>query len=115
MMSDTETPPIEADSGKIVWKTYTVEESKPRDKNKAGVQMWGPAGGGIWSSPTVDPQRGFVWGDPAAADDQPKQTVAVDPMDQAIVVYAWARLMKSRRSTSPPAMRLPRMGGGIGR
>ena len=45
----------------MLWKTYTIEEPKPRGKNKDGVQQWGPAGGGIWSSPTIDAKRGMVY------------------------------------------------------
>ncbi|HJW12730.1 MAG TPA: PQQ-binding-like beta-propeller repeat protein, partial [Albitalea sp.] len=52
---------LDANTGAVVWKTYTVEESKPRAKNKDGVQMYGPAGGGIWSSPTVDMARRSVY------------------------------------------------------
>jgi polyvinyl alcohol dehydrogenase (cytochrome) len=53
---------LDAATGKVIWKTYTIaEEAKPTKKNKNGVQMWGPSGAGIWSSPTIDPQRGAVY------------------------------------------------------
>jgi polyvinyl alcohol dehydrogenase (cytochrome) len=46
---------IDATSGKILWKSYTVpQEPRPVRKNKLGVQLWGPSGAGVWSSPTVD-------------------------------------------------------------
>ena len=28
----------------VLWKTYTIDEPKPRGKNKDGMQQWGPAG-----------------------------------------------------------------------
>jgi polyvinyl alcohol dehydrogenase (cytochrome) len=52
---------LNANTGEVLWKTYTIEEPKPRATNKDGVQQWGPAGAGIWSSPTVDPKRGMVY------------------------------------------------------
>ena len=46
---------LDAVTGKVIWKTYTVrEEPHPTRKNSQGVQLWGPSGVGIWSSPTVD-------------------------------------------------------------
>lgn len=49
---------LDANNGTVVWKTYSIaDEPKPRAKNKDGVQMWGPAGGGIWSAPTIDARR----------------------------------------------------------
>jgi polyvinyl alcohol dehydrogenase (cytochrome) len=52
---------LDSSSGKVLWKTYTVDETRPREKNKDGVQMFGPAGGGIWSAPSVDVKRGLVY------------------------------------------------------
>ena len=52
---------LDANTGQVLWKTYTIEEPKPRGKNKDGIQQWGPAGAGIWSSPTVDAKRGMVY------------------------------------------------------
>jgi polyvinyl alcohol dehydrogenase (cytochrome) len=52
---------LDANTGQVLWKTYTIEEPKPRGKNKNGVQQWGPAGAGIWAAPTVDPKRNMVY------------------------------------------------------
>ena len=52
---------LDASTGQVLWKTYMIEEPKPRGKNKNGVQQWGPAGAGIWSAPTVDPKRNMVY------------------------------------------------------
>ena len=82
---------LDASTGAVIWKTYTVEESKPRAKNKDGVQLYGPAGGGIWSSPTVDPQRGFVYvatGN-GYADPPQKTTDAVLALDMKTGSIKW--------------------------
>jgi polyvinyl alcohol dehydrogenase (cytochrome) len=52
---------LDANTGAEVWKRYTIDEAKPRGKNKDGVPQWGPAGGGIWASPTVDPRRNMIY------------------------------------------------------
>jgi polyvinyl alcohol dehydrogenase (cytochrome) len=53
---------LDAASGKPVWKTQVMNQPPaPTDKNAAGTQMFGPAGGAIWSSPTVDLRRGLLY------------------------------------------------------
>ena len=41
--------------------TRFAEEPKPVRKNAQGVQLWGPSGAGVWSSPAVDLKRGMVY------------------------------------------------------
>jgi polyvinyl alcohol dehydrogenase (cytochrome) len=52
---------LDAGTGSLVWKTYTVGEKQLRGTNARGKRQWGPAGAGIWSSPTIDPRRGVVY------------------------------------------------------
>lgn len=52
---------LNAQNGDVIWKSWTVEEPKPNGKNKNGVQLWGPAGAPVWSSPTIDPLRRAVY------------------------------------------------------
>jgi len=53
---------LDVNTGAVLWKTYTVDEPKPRGKNaRNGTDAFGPAGGGIWSSPTVDQARRSVY------------------------------------------------------
>jgi len=53
---------LDAATGKALWKSYTVaEEPKPVRKSKVGVQLWGPSGVGVWSSPTVDEANHTVY------------------------------------------------------
>jgi polyvinyl alcohol dehydrogenase (cytochrome) len=48
--------------GHVRWKTYTVADApKPYRKNEQGTQLLGPAGGAIWSAPTIDAKRGLIY------------------------------------------------------
>lgn len=53
---------LDAATGRRIWKTYVIQqEPRPTQKNRAGTQLWGPAGGGIWNAPTIDPKRHAVY------------------------------------------------------
>ena len=66
---------LDAATGKVIWKSYTIAEpARPTRKNQQEVQLWGPSGAGIWSSPTIDLKRravyvttGDSYSDPAAS------------------------------------------------
>ena len=73
---------VEVNTGKLLWKTYTVDENKPRAKNAAGVQMYGPAGGGIWSAPSVDVKRGVVYAATGNGYADPAQ-----PMTDSVIAF----------------------------
>jgi polyvinyl alcohol dehydrogenase (cytochrome) len=52
----------DAVTGKPLWKSFTVAaEPRRRKVTSKGTQLWGPAGAGVWSSPTVDLQRRVVY------------------------------------------------------
>ncbi|MFL6606272.1 MAG: PQQ-binding-like beta-propeller repeat protein [Steroidobacteraceae bacterium] len=49
---------LDADTGKLIWKTYTIaERPRPTSKNSRGVQLWAPAGVPVWNTPTIDAKR----------------------------------------------------------
>ena len=53
---------LAADTGKQIWKTYTIDEPAHKTKkNKIGTQLWGPSGAPIWSSPSIDVQRNALY------------------------------------------------------
>jgi polyvinyl alcohol dehydrogenase (cytochrome) len=84
---------LDANTGAVIWKTYTVDESKPRGKTKEGVEAFGPAGGGIWSAPTVDAKRHLVYvgtGNGYADPPQP-MTDAIVAMDLDTGAVKWAQ------------------------
>ncbi|MBS1818612.1 MAG: PQQ-binding-like beta-propeller repeat protein [Acidobacteria bacterium] len=52
----------DARTGAEAWRTYTIPVTPKRiKKNASGTQLWGPAGGAIWSAPTVDRTRGLLY------------------------------------------------------
>jgi polyvinyl alcohol dehydrogenase (cytochrome) len=53
---------LDATSGKTLWKGYSIAEApKPVRRSESDVQLWGPSGAGIWSSPTVDLDAGMIY------------------------------------------------------
>lgn len=52
----------EAVTGKRVWTSYTIpEKAVPLKKTSMGTQLWGPAGAGVWSAPSIDLKRRAVY------------------------------------------------------
>ena len=82
---------LDTGTGAVLWKAYTIDESRPRAKNKDGVQMFGPAGGGIWSAPSMDVKRGLVYASTgnAYADPAQQMTNAVIAFDQRTGAVRW--------------------------
>ena len=64
---------IDVRTGRVIWKTYTVDEPRPVGKNAAGVTLWGPSGVGIWAAPTVDAKRGVVYASSGNTYSAPEQ------------------------------------------
>lgn len=82
---------FDTNTGKILWKTYTIGETRPTGKSKTGVQMYGPAGGSIWSPPTVDAKRRLVYvatGNGFADPPQP-MTDAIIALDMDTGAVKW--------------------------
>jgi polyvinyl alcohol dehydrogenase (cytochrome) len=53
---------VDIETGKIIWKTYAIPDPpQATSVNSAGVQMMGPAGAAIWSSPTIDVERKAIY------------------------------------------------------
>lgn len=83
----------DANSGRKLWQTFTVDEPRPRARNKDGVQMWGPAGGAIWSAPSIDVKRGLVYAATGNGYSDPAQpmTDSVIAFDQKTGAVRWHR------------------------
>ena len=46
----------------MLWKSYTVaEEPRPGAMSSAGVQLMGPSGAAVWSSPTFDAAKDMLY------------------------------------------------------
>jgi polyvinyl alcohol dehydrogenase (cytochrome) len=53
---------LDAQTGRVIWKTYVIPEAPaPTGKNAKGTQQFAPSGGGVWSSPTIDPERKTIY------------------------------------------------------
>ncbi len=53
---------LDLKTGKLNWQTKVITEPlHDTHKNSAGTMMQGPAGGAIWSAPTVDAKRNLVY------------------------------------------------------
>jgi polyvinyl alcohol dehydrogenase (cytochrome) len=53
---------FEATTGKLLWKSFTIQEApKPRGATSEGVQLMGPSGAAILSSPTFDAAKGMIY------------------------------------------------------
>lgn len=82
---------LDASTGAVIWNSFTIDEPVLKGENDAGVEAWGPAGGGIWSPATVDPERGLVYvatGNGYADPPQPT-TDAVIAIDIDTGAHRW--------------------------
>ncbi len=52
---------LDAETGEVVWKTYTIPPAERRGTSSTGKPLWGPAGVPIWSAPTIDSERGLIY------------------------------------------------------
>lgn len=84
---------LDAASGKQIWKTYTIAgAAKPTRKNSKGTQLWGPAGAGVWNSPTIDVKRHALYvgtGD-SYTDPAPKTSDSVMALDLSTGKILWS-------------------------
>ena len=92
---------LNAATGEVRWKSFTIpEEPKPVRKNKQGVQLWGPSGAAVWSSPTVDLKRGAVYVTTGDSYSDPPATTS-----DAFVAFdlKTGKLLWSRQTTAGDA------------
>jgi polyvinyl alcohol dehydrogenase (cytochrome) len=74
---------LDANTGKIIWKAWVTDQPKAYKVQSNGVVLYGPAGGAVWNTPTVDPVRNAVYfstGD-ATATPAPLTTDGVMAVD----------------------------------
>ncbi|HEY6346078.1 MAG TPA: PQQ-binding-like beta-propeller repeat protein [Bryobacteraceae bacterium] len=85
---------IDIRNGELLWKSYAIPaEPRPRGKSSKGVELLGPAGAGIWSSPTIDAARGVLYvgtGNGYAGPEQPTMN-AIIAMDLKTGAHRWVR------------------------
>jgi polyvinyl alcohol dehydrogenase (cytochrome) len=90
---------LDAATGKTIWRTYTIAEAaKPTRKNSKGVQLYGPSGGGVWASPTIDTVKNVLYittGD-SYSDPPARTTDAFLALDLGTGKILWSRQMTER-------------------
>jgi polyvinyl alcohol dehydrogenase (cytochrome) len=86
---------LDVNTGAVLWKTYTIPESMPRPPSQDGTPAYGPAGGGIWSAPTIDNRRRLVYVATGNGYAEPAQstTDAVLALDINTGELKWLRQM----------------------
>ena len=52
---------LDAATGKQLWRAYTVRTPATATKTASGQTLFGPAGGSIFSAPTIDAKRGLIY------------------------------------------------------
>jgi polyvinyl alcohol dehydrogenase (cytochrome) len=63
---------LDAATGKQTWKTYVIPDApKQTSTTASGVQRFGPAGGGVWSAPTIDAKRRVLYATTGDAYTEP--------------------------------------------
>jgi polyvinyl alcohol dehydrogenase (cytochrome) len=84
---------LDASTGEVLWKTFTIAEPAPRGKTPGGVEIYGPSGGPIWSAPTIDVKRGLVYVGTGNGYSDPAQpgTDAVIAMDMKSGAIRWMK------------------------
>ena len=90
---------LDASTGKILWRTFTIAEpAKPGATNAAGVQQMGPSGAGIWSGPTFDAvsQRVYATTGDNYSDPPTETSDAFLALDARSGELAWSRQTTSR-------------------
>ena len=83
---------IDAATGTVRWKTYTIDAPALRGRNSAGVQLHGPSGGAVWNAPTIDAARGALYVGTGNGYSDPPQphTSAVLSLDMQTGAIRWA-------------------------
>ena len=92
---------LDAASGKVIWKAYTVPDvPKVTGQNAKGAKSWGPSGAVPWSSPTLDLRKRVLYiGTGVNYSQPPTQT------SDAILAFDMdsGRLLWSRQLTAGDA------------
>ncbi len=84
---------LDASTGDIIWRTYTVPAPQSMGKNPAGLALWGPSGVGVWNAPTIDAKRSLVYittGNTYSGEAQPTAD-AVMALDLKTGAVKWTK------------------------
>lgn len=100
---------LDASTGRRIWKTYTIEEEpRPTTTNAIGVQLWGPSGASVWTTPAIDEARNalYIGTGNAYTDPVTDRSDAFIAMDLDTGRVLWSRQMTASDAYTS-ACRLP--------
>jgi polyvinyl alcohol dehydrogenase (cytochrome) len=86
-------------TGRVLWRTYTIASAPhPYRKSATGTQLYGPAGGSVWSAPTLDPSHDLLYvGTGNSYTDVPTQhTDSILALRMSTGVVAWANQLRPK-------------------
>ncbi|HET9161234.1 MAG TPA: PQQ-binding-like beta-propeller repeat protein, partial [Caulobacteraceae bacterium] len=89
---------VDAKTGKKLWETRSTSIKPHAFQGAGGKQLMGPAGGAIWSSPTIDAKRGVLYvatGDSYTDIDHPGSD-AVIAMDLKSGAVKWTNQLTAK-------------------
>jgi polyvinyl alcohol dehydrogenase (cytochrome) len=52
---------LNANNGKRLWEWHATEPATLQGKNRDGVELYGPSGASVWSTPTIDAKRQRIY------------------------------------------------------
>ena len=84
---------LEITTGELIFKRYAIDAGlERRGSSSAGEPLFGPAGAGIWGSPTIDAERGLLYvgtGNAYSGPPQPTSNaiLAID-LDSGEIVWS---------------------------
>jgi polyvinyl alcohol dehydrogenase (cytochrome) len=85
---------LAADTGRVIWKTYTIDEKPKRvGTTPSGAPVFAPSGAAVWNSPTLDLKRGLLYvgtGDnySSPANDRSDAILALD-LKSGRIRWSW--------------------------
>jgi polyvinyl alcohol dehydrogenase (cytochrome) len=86
-------------TGRVIWRTYTIAQAPhPYRKSATGTQLYGPAGGSVWSAPTLDPSHDLLYvGTGNSYTDIPTQhTDSILALRMSTGAIAWANQLRPK-------------------
>ncbi|HEY6454871.1 MAG TPA: PQQ-binding-like beta-propeller repeat protein [Steroidobacteraceae bacterium] len=86
-------------TGRVIWRTYTIAQAPhPYRRNATGTQLYGPAGGSVWSAPTLDPSHDLLYvGTGNSYTDLPtERTDSILALRMSTGAVAWANQLRPK-------------------
>jgi polyvinyl alcohol dehydrogenase (cytochrome) len=90
---------LDVHDGMVLWQTYIIgRPPQPYRKTASGTQLYGPAGGSVWSAPTLDPKRHLLYvGTGNSYTDVPtKHTDSILALEMSTGAIRWVNQLRRK-------------------